>query len=92
MEESNMGFIRSFPGLIKVFNTLRVFNHYEKDIKAAREAGDYELERKIIADSSFQWATRVTEVLPIEVEVHGGKPSAAPSPGQVLYPAGSTGP
>lgn len=68
-----MGFIRSFPGLIKVFNTLRVFNHYEEDIKAAREAGDYELERKVIADSSFQWATRVTEVLPIEVEVRGAE-------------------
>lgn len=66
-----MKIIRNIPNGFKLFRSVSIFNYYMKDIKAAKDAGEYEKEREIIAYSTNLWATKVTEIFGINVNITG---------------------
>lgn len=66
-----MSIIRNLPALCRVANSLRVFNHYEKDIKAARASGDPAKDREVTGHAAYLWAQDVCRRLKLTIKVSG---------------------
>ncbi len=66
-----MGILRSLPTLLRVANSLRVFNHYENDINAARNSGDPVKDRQVTGHAAYDWATDVCRRLKLTINVEG---------------------
>lgn len=66
-----MKILRNIPNGYKLFRSVSIFNYYIKDIESARNNGDFEKEREIIAQSTNLWATKVTELFNINVDIKG---------------------
>lgn len=66
-----MSKLRNIPALIRVANSLRAFNHYEKDILAARETGDPVKDREVTGHAAYLWAQDVCRRLHLTVTVTG---------------------
>lgn len=68
-----MSIFSSIPAICKVANSLRVFNHYEKDIMAARATGDAAHDREVTGSAAKEWAEDACRRLGITVNVHGSE-------------------
>lgn len=66
-----MSIIRNLPALCRVANSLRVFNHYEKDIQDARASGDPAKDREVTGHAAYLWAQDVCRRLKLTVKVDG---------------------
>ncbi|MGN1383368.1 MAG: lysophospholipid acyltransferase family protein [Eubacterium sp.] len=66
-----MSKLRNLPALCRVANSLRVFNHYEKDILAARETGDPAKDREVTGHAAYLWAQDACRRLRLTVTVTG---------------------
>ncbi|MDD6154098.1 MAG: lysophospholipid acyltransferase family protein [Eubacteriales bacterium] len=56
---------------LKVLGSLRSFNHYSKDIAAARNSGGDPAEQEALANSTYKWASRVLEIFDVDLHVTG---------------------
>ena len=66
-----MNIIRNIPGLLKLFWSIKGFDHYAKDIEKARATGDPEIERKEIAQDTWLWSGDVADKFGMKVLVKG---------------------
>ena len=66
-----MSLLTSIPGGIKFLGTIRKYDHYAKDVEAARAAGDPAEERRVIADCTAKWAQYAFDCFDVRLEVKG---------------------
>lgn len=66
-----MKLFRNIPNGIRLFRSVGIFNKYIKDINAAREAGDLEKEREIIAYATGLWVDRVIDLFDLTINISG---------------------
>ena len=66
-----MKLFRNIPNGIRLFRSVGIFNKHIKDIEAARQAGDFEKERELIAYSTGLWVDRVIDLFDLTVNVSG---------------------
>lgn len=63
--------LRLIPGAIKLLHSINKVDHLEKSIKKARESGDIEKEKSLIADYTFKWACGVAKDFSLDINVVG---------------------
>ena len=66
-----MKLFRNIPNGIRLFRSVGIFNKHMKDIAAAREAGDNEKERELIAYWTALWVDRVIDIFDLTVNISG---------------------
>lgn len=66
-----MKLIRNIPKGYKLFRSVSIFNRYIDQIYEARNSGDLEKEREIIAYSTHLWADKVTDMFGMRVHISG---------------------
>lgn len=66
-----MKILANIPGAFKLVRCLKYFKPYEKEIDAARAAGDAEKEREYILKATALWGSKVMEMFGSSVNVRG---------------------
>ena len=66
-----MKLIRNIPNGFRLFRSISVFNYYIKDIESAKNAGDFEKERKLIAESTAIWVNNLIDLFDMTVHIEG---------------------
>ena len=79
-----MKLFRNIPNGIRLFRSVGIFNKHMKDIAAAREAGDNEKERELIAYWTALWVDRVIDIFDLTVNISGKE--NVPDNGPCLFP------
>lgn len=66
-----MKLFRNIPNGIRLFRSVGIFNKHMKDIARARETGDFEKERELIAYWTGLWVDNVIDLFDLTVNVSG---------------------
>ncbi len=56
---------------VRIIRSVHVFNKRIKDIEAAKASGDFEEERRIIAEATGIWVNKVIKILDLNIDVQG---------------------
>ena len=70
-EYHNMKFFGNVTNGAKLMKSVHVFNKRIKDIEAAKARGDYEEERRIIAEATGIWVNNVIKLLDMHINIKG---------------------
>lgn len=89
MEANTLKIFGNIGNGIRLFHSINVFNSRIKDIEAARQSGDTDKERAIIADATYAWAGNVTKLFDIHWHVKGLE--NVPPSGPVVFVANHQG-
>ena len=66
-----MKLFRNIPNGIRLFRSVGIFNKHMKEIAAARQAGDFEKERELIAHWTALWVDNVIDLFDLTVNISG---------------------